>query len=315
MRIAAYINGNSNIFYKDIVVFESMRNKGITIDLYICSDSNLPPSNYKYYLDKYNIFYLPISYDMKEYINRFEGLDVGHYSSSLLVKYYLPIYLGILGYDYVIGLDYDMLCLGSLNVDDILPKSDVMTWLPTFQLYKTINVSQKVELQRKYNIKSESFSSLIPNLGFIVYNTKKYKESDFANKVLPIIVDVQSLKIRHPFDEVAYALCAEMLEIPIKNLPIQYNTRPAWAKIEQDTKLIHFTGFKPWTAINYINSKYINNFPKHADLIQLLESCKIYNDYVSMLPFYNLVFNTNKISPSDYNKEIDKYIHSIISTN
>lgn len=300
IKIACFINGNKHILYKDILTLSSVKNFNPELDLFSCSDVYPLPHKYRYYLSSYNLRYFPISEDMRRFMDTYP--DQGGYSQPVVLKYYLPIYLYNLGYDFAISLDYDMICLNKYNLQEILPYDDIMAASSIVPLREKLDNDQMLFLKKKLSIEDNVFNIKIPNLGFVVYNLKKYSQSQFLSRLIEVYRLVKELEVSHPCDEISYPIAMKCINHEIKMIPYKYNFCPLWANFSLEMTNIHYVGAaKPWKLFEMIKSGEIKKLPKICNLTHQMRASLIYQRYAAMLPFYDEIFNVSK---EDYISQI-----------
>lgn len=291
MKIACCVYGDKNIFYKDIIVLNSVARNNYNLDLFVCSSEKNPSSEYLHWLHKYNIYYLPFSNEIEEYASRFaSGFD--RYPKEVFIKFYLPICFGKLGYDYTLLIDYDIICLKNYNWTDILPVNSIISYRSSKQLKNVLTREQLESISLELGMPNIDSTFSFPNAGFLIFNNKIYHESEFCTKIVNVINMLFDYSIYHPLDEVAFGLSLLLVDREPLLLSASYNVSAAWGRYDMNTRNFHYNShIKPWNFVELFQSGKIYEWHKSVSILSLIVSCKIYADIVRATPLFSKVYN------------------------
>ena len=125
-KIAVFAAGNENIFFPALVTLTSIKenNQNNNFDYFMCFSG--ATKDKLGILDKYKIKYIDTkNVDLMD-CKTSDDRDIVH-PIEVLVNYYVPNVLYELGYDYSIKVDWDLLCLNSWNIEDIIKTDRIVS--------------------------------------------------------------------------------------------------------------------------------------------------------------------------------------------
>lgn len=257
-KSAIFIAGDENIYFPALVAIESIREHNPDVfDYFMCfSGDKLTPYMERTLRGK-DIHFMDIRELGRYGINeKFSAMSEGHWPVEVFYNYVIPMHLGELGYDYSYKVDYDILCTGKYNLEEIQPTAvGISGWSNKLNL-SSPGVPRNVidALKSKGMISSETVSYM--NVGFIGFNNKIYAQKDMFGTF------TEAYKYLHEacpqaklLEQIAFALLLESTNGEFISVSEAYNhrvlaTRHSDGEFNFDTKNIHFiTKFKPWRKL------------------------------------------------------------------
>lgn len=246
---AIFIAGDENIYFPALVAIESIRahNRGV-FDYFICFDREKLTPYMEMVLNSKSINFINTK-DLDSEFNiskRFKEMSEGHWPVDVFYNYVIPICLGNMGYSYSYKVDYDVLCTGKYDLNEIEPKDVVISgWSNKLNLASP-GVPQSVidDFVKDGTIRNQNVDYM--NVGFIGFNNKKYIELDmysvFAEAYEKLFRLCPKAKL---LEQIAFSLLIESTGGDFLNFSEAYNHRVlAIRKSDNnflfDTKNIHF---------------------------------------------------------------------------
>ncbi len=256
----AYMVGDENIALGALVAFHSFQknNPGIECRLYSYPDK-LDPKYKQYLVDNgVKIF------DISEFSDKMSDFNAQASNGmtwpvEIFLNHYLPYVLSE-EFTYGMKLDYDLLVLDTLDLEEITPVGNetMATINNLFNCYNMnkIRLSEELYLDN-FDFDFERLKSIGVNCGFLVVDLKKYKELDIYGKMINLYNKVKSIDVdaaeRIYSEQGLLNLTLEDEKIEYRLLDSKYNLTTTMCRVHkgEDIKIMHYTGIvKPWSKFD-----------------------------------------------------------------
>lgn len=306
MKICAYVAGDKNIINPSIVCLSSIKKHNRDIDLFIFSEAQFATKEQIRLCKKYNITLVDIKdIDKKNIINNFSGFS--RWSFHIFYNYLAPDFLYSKGYDFAIKLDYDMLCIDSFVMNEILPdKEQGICVYPKGRITDYVDKSNLKKLMEKFNTGEYRTA----NVGFIVFDLKYFNQKNISTIYKDIFSYISENKITlvgETCEQFCFGMLQGVLNSSFKQLPYTYNFRPYYEKRNMsDIKIIHYNQLsKPWEPMQ----EDISNITRDG-YIRFNILVTYWIEYAKSLDFTENWYTDKELSPKAlyniYNKSLSK---------
>lgn len=302
-KIACLVLGDSNIRYKDIVTLVSVKQHNL-FDLFTASTGSSPDNKYLDYLNKYGINYLPFKKEIIDYISGFKVS--GKWPPEMLARFYFPFEFYAMGFDYLIIIDYDMLCLRPYNLKDIISSPAILRGIYINTDPNQFPTDMREILNDKWNFPPPNYDKRIYNGGFLVFNLEKYAISDFYMKYQKIYNDISPYKHPYAVDELVLGVVRFIYNT--ESMDSSYNMVPANISYDRKNSVIniHYGWHHPWNLFPITTNKLKKDLARYHHPISLLLHMLDYVEYVRQFEFADKVFQNGIPSRNQiYNAIID----------
>ena len=259
-QIPLFVCGDENIFFPAVVALSSIErhNPGV-FELYLCVDSSKVSADQRQLLTTYGIRL----FDTRPLLKRvprigFRTLRETRWPLDLFVNWVVPEEFAKMGYRHSIKCDYDVLCVGKYDLDQLLVHGREFLSGLVYRSNLTFckvpaNVQKQLETDGRYNPKSREFI----NAGFVVFDNYQYTEARLLEEFGSVYrLLYESNDAIHLLEQTAFGICLSTRLDRLKPLDASYNRR-VLALLETrddltfDAKNIHYiTRNKPWKPIN-----------------------------------------------------------------
>ena len=298
MRTCAYIAGDKNIIYPAIVCLLSVKKYNMDIDLFLFSERQFANKEQLKICKEHKINFIDIKeIDTKHRINIFSGFS--RWPAHVFYNYMAPDFLYSKGYNYAIKLDYDMICIDSFIMSEILPeKTQGICVLPKRKISAYVDKISLKKLKEKFVLGDYR----VGNVGLIVFDLEYFNKNDILNTYIDIFTYVSTNEIYHgdeTCEQFCFGLLQGVLNKEFKQLHYAYNFRPYHEKRDiENIKILHYNfKQKPWHPIledfsNVEKDKYIRFIIATAYWIEYANSLNFTEDWyanknISLKSLYN----------------------------
>lgn len=301
MKIALFVAGDKNIFFPAVIALTSIiENNPYIFDAFISFPKIDLTDEMKDILHFYKINYVnPSILENKTSIDSMPLMKEMNWPKEIFLNWLFPYHLLNEGYDYSIKVDYDILCVDSYNIADIIPHSNVMSGL----YCKTDLTKQGISKEFLNELTSEglynSTCDSYINVGFVCFNNSMYSQLNFFDKLKNIYIKLLTHCPQAELaEQAAIAITLSTLN-GILQIPGEYNQRIRWGSfvkpnLRPNIKNIHYiTKMKPWFPLK---RDAIQDFTKRKQgMIFLYRS--IWLHYASKNPWFKSFCDQNKPEP------------------
>lgn len=268
-RHAVYVAGDANIFFPAVVALKSIQdaNPNARFDYYMSFDAVDLTAAMRRILDKYGIYFVDTA-ELYEYgrVDDIESMRERRWPKHVFYNWLFPMWLKDKSYHFTIKADYDLLCVGGYEVEELLPVSGMFA---AFQFSLDIlREGVTKESAAKFNLPNQGTKSLIPyfNAGFVGINTRRYHEVGAFERFKYIYREIHEGGARVTnAEQAALAILAFEEGSGIKPIPESYNRRiTTFPDVDGDgDPLIHnihyLTHNKPWNKPDFT---YLDRYAK-----------------------------------------------------
>lgn len=262
-RIAIYVAGDGNIFFPALVALNSIRqhNQHIPFDYYMLFDEADLSPRMRALLDEHEIGFIDTG-KLHQYgsLEEFGLMSENIWPREVFYNWLVPHHLSSMGYSHAVKADYDLLCVQSYNLSDILLQTETFagnTWTQDMQ---------------KDGIDPETLTTLgfaegeavrIPyfNVGFVAINVDLYLSRSVFDRFKWIYKTIQDQKnVVKVAEQAAIAMLCALDKHKIRHLSKDYNMRITGlpdlsADLVPKIRNVHYlTSNKPWKPLSF---KYI----------------------------------------------------------
>lgn len=287
-KIACLILGDANIRYKDIVTLVSVKDHN-HFDLFTSGPDEEVPAEYGKYLDKYGIKYIPFNGEIRNYIS---GFNVrGRWPREMLARFAIPYEFHKMGYDYLIIIDYDILCIRPYVLDDILELDGVVNAVKIHLNTNWFPPEMRAYLKNRWNFPPANFDNYSFGGGFLIFNVPEYVKSEFPLVYREIYNDLAKFKyIRACDDETALGIAR--YHFPMDAVPFEYNRTPAAIPYDEKYKTInvHYGTHHPWNLFPITSNGIKKSLARYHYPLSLLLHMLDYIEYARQFDFVDRVF-------------------------
>jgi len=301
LKVAIFVAGDKNIFFPAVIALNSIiENNPDLFDAFISFPKKDLTNEMVDALEYYKINYIDSS--LLEEESSIEDMPLMmemNWPKEIFLNWVFPYFLLENGYEYSIKVDYDILCLDSYDIDEIIPKDNVMSGLQ-------INVDlQGQGLNKEFlnelseeGLYDKSIDSYI-NVGFVCINNKLYCELDFFGRLKTIYIKMLTACPQTELAEQAAVAIALSTTNGVFKISGEYNQRIRWASLikpdlKPSIKNIHYiTKMKPWLPLE---RSAIRDFTKRKQgMVFLYRS--IWLHAASKSPWFNSFCSQKKLEP------------------
>lgn len=293
--------GDKNIFFPAVVALSSiMDNNPNQFDPFISFPKDDLTDEMLDVLDFYKINYVDASIlEKKHSIENMQLMKENNWPREIFLNWLFPYYLFNKGYEFSIKVDYDILCVDSYNMEDIIPRDNVMSGLFCKADLMKQGISEgflkKLDIEGLYNKAVDSYI----NVGFVCISNKKYSELDFFNKLKKTYTEMlMACPQTELAEQAAVAIVLSTLN-GVHKISSEYNQRIRWGSfvkpnLKPNIKNIHYiTRMKPWVPLK---RDTVQDFTKRKQgMIFLYRS--IWLHIASKNPWFKSFCNQSKPHP------------------
>lgn len=258
-KIALFIAGDERIYFPAIVTILSIKKHNPDdFDFFLCFDERKLSEDMRETLNKNQINFIDNqklnNYEIEK---TFKPMTEGAWPVEVFYNYVLPIHLGEMGYKFSIKADYDLLCIGKYELNEIIPYEGTVGGLSAkvSLLNQGVRPDIHEDLQRTGRLGLDPIDYM--NVGFITFNNERF----VRNKCFESFIEIyQYLADKNPeaklLEQIAFSLLLFKLKGDYITFTDAYNHRVLWTKpvdsdLKFDVKNIHYiTQFKPWKPID-----------------------------------------------------------------
>lgn len=262
-NLVAYVAGDENILLPAVVTLASLRKFNPEVDTYLFIEfeqtsineevAKLLSSNKITLVDIKELKEKNINFNIDSF-NRF-----GRWPIHVFYNYLVPNYLHELGYKYAIKLDYDVLCIGKYDLNELFPDDDeIIAICLRGRLVDFIDKENEAKLAK--TIKLKDYKTV--NAGFICMNLTSYVNKAFFEEFKRAYQLLQNIKIKEYVEQFAIGVLQAKYDHEFKNLSLKYNYRPSY-KFPNAVINVHYNLLeKPWIKykINDLSSECFKSF-------------------------------------------------------
>lgn len=293
MKICAYVAGDKNIINPSIVCLSSVKKYNKDIDVFIFSELQAATGEQLRLCKKYDIAFIDTStIDNKDIINEFS--DFQRWPVHVFYNYLAPHVLYAKGYDFAIKLDYDMLCINSFVMNEILPQKDegISVYLQA-KISACVDKENLKKLKEKFTINDYRAA----NVGFIAFDLAYYTQNKILDKFKDIFIYCNNniARIAETTEQFCFGLLQGVLGTTFKHIPYTYNFRPYSGRcnLDEKVKILHYNcKDKPWHPIPALDYDRI----KKDYFIRFIMSFVYWIEYANSLDFTETWYENRDIS-------------------
>lgn len=298
-RRCAYVAGDENIFFPAIVALRSIKiHNSEEIDLFICFDADKISDTQLKTLKKYDINFI----DSKSVDGYKEALKLGimiekRWPAEVYLNWCLPQYFHLKGYNLSLKLDYDVLCLESLEkLFQINTDRFFCSFLKT-KVNKAVPADALAEVQKRTGLEKERLFSI--NTGVGLFNNEFCSNINFYQNLFNIaeIFNQKCPEIR-TLEQAAIALLVSNYNDNFVELTRDFHQGTIHAPIiidnKPDIKLVHYLSkFKPWlpfdaNELKPLAKKNHSTLPFYRNIWhEFASTVDGYEEFCSEKPFSN----------------------------
>ena len=278
---AAYVLGDDNICLGALATLTSFNKYNPDIDLYLYIEKGVNFNKYCQYFNELEIKVIDIT-PYKKYASIFEQYQdsgVGMAWPTIVFLNYLVPYLLNKDYKYSIKLDYDLLTLKTIDLEEIKPVNHqvLSSIYNPFNLFKMVKIHAEY-YKNKYTMKYADMGKIGINTGFLVINNETFCDYyDVFQKMQQMYCEIK--KDDYLISKDIYAdqglltMCVGFNCIPTKEIDNKYNTTTHLLNnlnTIDEVVNIHYTGsVKPWKKA-VLDETYLDVFGGVGYLSSLL---------------------------------------------
>lgn len=226
-------------------------------------------------------------------------MQEGAWPVDVLINWGVPLYLYNRNYEYSIKVDYDILCVDSWDIPEILPTKELIS----AAFFKCNLFSQGFNKNLLDKFKLDRSEVPYFNAGFAVINNKEYIKHQFFEVFLSYyqaLTSYDDCKIAL-VEQVSLALTIWGINTKYKTIPQSYNHRvTTFGSLEDlgtiEFKNIHYlTSNKPWKPINL---RYLDSYVK-LNFAHLYMFRKLWIDEAYKIPESKFYLKEDKMTELD----------------
>ena len=312
--IALYLAGDENIIYPALVFFASVRKYNADIDLFLFLPVVTLPKEYLDFANSINASIIDNSELEKiapTYIQKFDNM--GRWPRSIFYNWLVPSFLELKGYQFAIKADYDMLCNGKFNIEEILPnKNEIVTLKVKGLIESKLDPISLSRIQKDLSL-SLPLRARSANVGFVVIDLSEWCKLSLQ-KLFAEIYYILSNKISEwngkiigeTVEQLAFAMLQGKIKHKFKSLSARYNYRPIVDPVQENPTIIHYnTILKPWLKIDLRTASIFQS--KGFTAINQILLSSLWRDFANSLPI-----KANQTPPSYSLFELLNMVNAIL---
>ncbi|MBQ7456888.1 MAG: hypothetical protein IJS54_04720 [Desulfovibrio sp.] len=311
MKIAVYVLGDHNIIYPALVLFTSLK-KHNDFDFFLYTESETMNEEQIRLCQDLNIRVENIqNEEYKRRISVFSNFK--RWPKELFLNYVIPYYLNDLGYDYAIKMDYDILCLDTYKLDEVLPKKDqILSVILKRSIVQTIAEKDLQTLNECFVSGERDLTKVSSvNAGFIAIDVKRYVDVDFFSQYTRVYQYITKSNIQFHgefIEQWILGYLQAVLGITYKGVNLAYNFRPggiviaekAITQVAARCKNIHYSmACKPWLPVDW--AEYVKIDVTRNDL-SWFNNFLFFNEWIRVantIPFVGFSYRKEEYTPFD----------------
>jgi lipopolysaccharide biosynthesis glycosyltransferase len=263
-RIAVYIAGDSKIFFPALVAFDSIQkyNRHLPFDYYMVFEGEGLTPQMKRSLLQRDIAFIDTA-ELEEHgtVDDLPVMGENRWPKHVFYNWLVPLKLHAADYKYAIKADYDLLCVGPYDLDDVQNPGNTIAALE-FEVDLPAEGVKAEHLRDIVNPKRASYY----NAGFVAINLDRYMAADTFGKFKTAYARIHAdgNKVINA-EQAALSIVAAKDSTPIKRLDASYNQRIVYPPRIDDEgqpiiRNIHYlTQNKPWLPPNF---SYLDHYVK-----------------------------------------------------
>lgn len=256
---AIFVAGDERIFFPALVALDSIQEQNPdSFDAFMCFDGAKLTADMIKALEYHNIKFVDSKLlEVNERISSLPKMGEGRWPIEILLNWALPEYLFTMGYLQSIKVDYDILCIGKYNLQDVFPYSGMARGLIlNINLEKEGLSLDSIKLATTQGILNPDIRAYM-NAGFISFNNELCHKNKFFDKLLKayefIFLHCPKAKL---IEQLAVYFAISVCPGHAEELDGIYNHRVRWAvlvdkNLSPTAKNIHYiTNVKPWNPFD-----------------------------------------------------------------
>lgn len=301
MKIACVAFGNKGIFYQGLATLSSVKKHNPAFDLWLCTSSSSYSHKEVSLAAGLDINILNFSSEMSGYINSFVfDANIYTWPRETFLRFILPGTFAEMGYDYIILIDCDMLCIAPYIYDEILPYDVPFGYRPSNTLGVLFQPGDIEKISVLTGLNANLNASIpTPNAGFLVFNGKKYHDFLSPQESLNLSNKLNSFNKYISVDELVMGLAGVIKDFMPKMIPVKYNRTLYFSPVYGETINLHLGCdlAKPWAMKDAIRNQNIVN--KYPYIFPVIPAYLLYLDHIRGIGLVEEILGEKFISPSE----------------
>lgn len=247
--LAVFCTADDAYIAPSVVALESIRRFHPEFDCFVIGNRKL--------VSQENIDLLSLRDIAFVHSDQNENFEDTTWPNTCYLSLFGPQILYGMGYEYSLGIDGDVLCVQSLDIESLLPNIEGFAGIENMGP-RSGNFRQVDFVRKRWNLSEEILRTHNTNTGVVFWNNKCAFDSRLSERSIQCYQECSGSFVA--VDQSLLALVSIIPPVlPWLIIPSRYNYRMHRDDVrregvfERDIRIYHFTGPKPWEPISLKN--------------------------------------------------------------